>query len=83
MGAALGRSLRFGLLFGLLLSVTVAAVMCVWEWLENPGGIFHDADGTNWGFVYDTATSWFVPTVSPSVVLATVAHYLYRRISTD
>ena len=53
---------------------TVTLIVVVWEWLENPGGIFHNENGINWGFVLDTAISWLVPIFvyvlffSPSVV---------------
>ncbi|WP_299790379.1 hypothetical protein [uncultured Shewanella sp.] len=52
----------FGLLIGAIVSVLVTLIILVWEWVENPGGIFRDQNGTNWSFVFDTASSWFVPT---------------------
>lgn len=51
-----------GLLFGAAVALSVTLVICVWEWIENPGGIFRGVDGTNWGFVFETAISWLIPT---------------------
>ena len=59
-----------GLLFGAAVALSVTLVICVWEWLENPGGIFRGDDGTNWGFVFDTAISWLVPTFLYAVLIA-------------
>lgn len=58
------------LLFGAAVAFTVTAVICVWEWIENPGEIFRGDNGTNWGFVFDTAISWLVPTFFYAVVVA-------------
>ncbi|MEQ8859701.1 MAG: hypothetical protein RIC56_13735 [Pseudomonadales bacterium] len=51
-----------GIVSGVSIAGVVTLIVTVWEWLENPSGIFHDADGTRWSFVFDTALSWFVPT---------------------
>jgi len=48
---------------GIAFSFVITFAVCLWEWIENPGGIFHGPDGTRWGFVLDTAISWFVPTL--------------------
>lgn len=76
---SLEKSLRTGIILGLSISVAVTAVICVWEWIENPGGIFHDANGTNWQFVFETGISWLVPTFLTWAVVVTVSHYLYQR----
>ena len=49
--------------FSLGVSATVTAIATEWEWLKNPSGIFHDETGTHWQLVFDTAVSWFVPTL--------------------
>ncbi len=56
------RTMGFALVLGAAVAFVVAACVSAWEWLENPGGIFRDETGTNWGFVWDTAFSWFLPT---------------------
>ena len=63
-----------GLAAGFVVSFVVTIVVVIWEWLENPGGIFRGASGTNWEFVFETAISWFVPTFINVAVLASVIH---------
>ena len=78
------KAIQSACLFGLVTSVVsatlAAGIFSVWDWVENPGGIFHDATGTNWNFVYDTAISWFIPTLLQSFVPATLLHFLVVRI---
>ena len=64
----------FGPLMGIIFASLAAAIFTVWDWLENPGGIFRDSNGTNWNFVYDTAVSWFVPTFIDVAIIATAGH---------
>ena len=59
---------------GIAIASAVTLFVVAWEWLENPGGIFRGEAGTNWGFVYDTAISWFVPTFLPVAVIASALH---------
>lgn len=59
---------------GATVSLSVTVTVAIWEWLENPGGIFHGENGTNWEFVFDTAISWFVPTFVYVTIIATVLH---------
>ena len=47
---------------GAIVSAIVTVIVVIWEWVENPGGIFRSPGGTNWQFVLDTAISWIVPT---------------------
>ena len=55
------RSLRKNavkaIVFGVALGFFVASLMTFLDWYENPGGIFHGDDGTNWVFVRDTFSS--------------------------
>ena len=74
----LGRGLLHGLLAALSLSAAIAAFVTLWELIENPGGIFRHAEGTQWGFVWDTAVSWLVPTF---LYVATVAALLHLGVS--
>lgn len=66
-----------GLAAGALVSAAVTVIVVVWEWLENPGGIFRSESGTNWGFVFDTTISWLVPTFVYAAVLASVLHAVW------
>ena len=74
------KSIRFGLLSGVLVSVLVTSVITAWEWLENPGGIFRGAEGTNWNFVLETAISWLVPTLVWTTIVALAFHLLVSGI---
>lgn len=66
----------FGLCIALVFSVLLAGLFSMWNWVENPGGIFHDSVRTNWGFVYDTAASWFVPIFLYTFGAASAMHLL-------
>jgi len=70
----------FGLGVGLTAAVMTAAIFTAWNWVENPSGIFHDSSGTNWGFVYDTAISWFLPTFLYTTVAASIMHMVVSKI---
>lgn len=69
--------------FSLGVSTVVTAIATEWDWLKNPGGIFHDESGTNWPFVADTAISWFVPTLIYTFALFTIAAIGLRLIRTN
>ena len=75
-----GNFLWFGIATGAVMSFAVTLIVVVWEWLENPGGIFHNKNETNWGFVIDTAISWFVPTFIHFAVIASIGHLLWSAI---
>ena len=70
------RSVRWwlGIALGAAVSAVVTVVVVIWEWLENPGGIFRNESGTNWQFVLDTAVSWCVPTFIYAAAIASAAH---------
>jgi len=50
-----------GVAIGVFVGLVVAFIMTFLDWRLNPGGIFHNAQGTNWTVVADTAISWFAP----------------------
>jgi len=75
------KSLWFGLVVSFALSATVTLVICIWEWIENPGGIFHDANGTNWQFIVETGMSWFIPTFLNSLMLTSILHFVFNLAS--
>jgi hypothetical protein len=62
---------------GAVVSIAVTVIMVIWEWIENPGGIFRDASGSNWGFLYDTAISWLVPTFGYVTAIAVSVHVVW------
>jgi hypothetical protein len=70
----------FGPIMGVIIASTAALIFTVWDWLENPGGIFRDANSTNWNFVYDTAVSWFVPTFITVAIIASAGHILFSAV---
>jgi hypothetical protein len=70
----------FGLSVGFISAFILTFIITLWEWLENPAGIFHNDNGTNWFFVYETAKSWFVPTFINVTVFSAVAHLLLSLI---
>ena len=72
--AIVPRPWWLGLAAGVAISSTVTVIIVIWEWLENPGGIFRGESGTNWGFVFDTAISWFVPTFVYAALFASALH---------
>ena len=61
------------------LAFLTASVATYLDWSENPGGIFQDSTGTNWGVVWETAISWFVPMLLILAVAQTVWLLLVRR----
>ena len=69
------KILTLSLTLGTITSFIVTFIITLWEWIENPGSIFHNKNGTNWSFVYDTAISWFIPTFI-NVTLISAVFYL-------
>ncbi len=67
----------FGLVSGARIACCVTSFVTVWEWIENPGGIFRGAEGT---FVYETAMSWPAPTFPYAAVAASAMHLVYSGI---
>ena len=70
----------FGLTIGAISASIITIIITVWEWIENPSGIFHNQNGSNWSFVYDTAISWFVPTFINISIISAVAHLIFSLI---
>lgn len=50
-----------GLVIGLTAGLLVGGYYAYTDWQLNPGGIFHNEQGTDWGIVIDTVTSWWLP----------------------
>ena len=59
----LARSLLTGLAIGIAVGLLVAAPITFMEWLDNPGGVYRNAQGTIWAHVGETLWSWFWPFV--------------------
>lgn len=74
------NSILVAILVGLSIACVVTITITIWEWLENPSGIFHNQDGTNWTFVFETASSWFVPTFIIFSAIVAVVHLALRGI---
>ena len=47
---------------GSVVGTLKAALFTIWDWIENPRGIFRGSDGTSWLIVLETGLSWFLPT---------------------
>lgn len=67
----------FAIVAGFSVSLIVTLIIVTWEWLENPGGIFHGQNGTNWSFIYDTGISWFLPTFANVTLIAAIGHLIF------
>lgn len=70
------RTYRFVLTVSIGISIVIAFGMTLWNWIENPGGIFHDTSGTSWSFVSDTFFSWFWPLLLLLLPVFLLAAYL-------
>lgn len=68
-----------GLGIGLSAGAIVALAMTVKDWRLNPAGIFHDAHGTDWSIVTETAVSWFVPVSVLCSALALSVFFIISR----
>ncbi len=75
------RAWVFGSLVAFFAALALACIFSLWNWLENPSGIFHDENGTRWAFIRDTAESWFLPSFFTFFFPATIGHWLWQRLS--
>ncbi len=71
----------FGLLVGTIGASLITTVVTIWELLENPSGIFHNAEGVNWSFIFDTASSWFIPSFLYLALISALAHLSITAIT--
>ena len=69
-----GKYWIFGPVTGLVCAALSAILFTTIDWARNYAGIFRDSSGTNWSFVYETAVSWFVPTLIYVTVFASLGH---------
>lgn len=80
----LKKTLLKGLAIGFITSLLVSSIMTFVDWQKNPSGIFHSSRGTDWGIVWDTFTSWFLPlTVLIIPAFAVIAFLIARKESRD
>ena len=68
-----------GLVVGTAVGLVVGTIMTFLDWRLNPGGLFHNAQGTDWSLVTATAASWFVPVAALVSALAMPVLYWLRR----
>lgn len=80
MNISLKKTALFGVFVGSIMSIAVTVYVTLWEWIENPGGIFHDSNGTHWRFVFDTAVSWLWPTFLTWMFVGIFVHLLYAFV---
>jgi hypothetical protein len=57
----------------------VAVPVTLSDWRANPTGVFHDADGTHWRAVAETALSWFWPLAVAAFVTALAVNIIVVR----
>lgn len=65
---------------GAIVAVLLTAVITIWEWIENPGGIYRGEQGTDWRIVYETAISWLAPAFVTIALLAAAGHGLWTLV---
>lgn len=68
-----------GLVIGLTAGVLTGAFYAYSDWRLNPGGIFRNDHGTDWGIVMETVTSWWVPVAGWVTFLSWVVLFLVLR----
>lgn len=64
----------FGPVSGIVSAVLITIIFTALDWVRNYGEVFRDQSGTNWSIVYETAVSWFLPTLGYITVIATLGH---------
>lgn len=74
------RSWLWGCLVGSIAGLVVAVPVTIADWRLNPSGLFHNAQGTNWGVVTETALSWFWPVALIAFILTVVVQSLIARV---
>lgn len=72
------RCLIRGVFTGAGAGALVAAVATAYDWYLNPSELFHDAAGSHWDVVVDTAVSWFLPVTLVAAIIAVIALLLFR-----
>ena len=72
------RLLSYALVFSLTGAMLISAGVTLWEWLENPAGIFHDDTTTHWQIVYETAFSWLVPSAAYLFLVAVMSQLIWH-----
>lgn len=65
---------------GVVLGLVVASAMTILDWRLNPGGIFHNEQGTDWDVVTATAVSWFAPVGAAATILVSVVLFVVSRL---
>ena len=66
---------------GISVGLVITAWVTFFDWRLNPGGIFRDAEGTNWSIVLETGWSWFFPVAIAATALALIVAMVLRRRS--
>lgn len=69
-----------GVVIGVAVGLIAAFIMTFLDWRLNPGGIFHNAQGTDWTIVIETAVSWFVPMSVVVSASALLGLFLFTRL---
>jgi hypothetical protein len=76
----LKASAKFGLTTGIVTALLITALFTTLDWARNFGGIFQNESGTNWTIVYETALSWFAPSLLLISLIATIGHLVFKGL---
>lgn len=68
-----------GLSIGVATGLITGAAFAYTDWCLNPGGIFHNQQGTDWGMVMETVTSWWLPVAGAVTALSWVVLFVMYR----
>lgn len=71
----------FSLLAGCIGAIAITFIVLAWEFLENPGGIYHDHYQIHWPIIYETATSWLLEAFIVFTLISAITYRLFLNDS--
>ncbi|GLP95100.1 hypothetical protein [Paraferrimonas sedimenticola] len=83
MANRLNPSVTVGIGLGFWLSLAISVTMTLHDWHLNPNSVFIDSGMTQWGRVFDTAWSWFLPLMPSLTLLCIGVHWLLETRKKD
>ena len=63
-------------IFSLVVSVTMTAL----DWSINPSNLFYSQEATNWGVLFQTFGSWFLPLLPVVIISLSILFYLVSKV---
>ncbi|MAG75787.1 MAG: hypothetical protein CL811_03410 [Colwelliaceae bacterium] len=67
----------FSLLAGSIGAIAITSIVLAWEFLENPGGLYHDHRQIHWPIVYETAISWLLEAFIVFTLISAITYRLF------